>query len=891
MKKRKPVEYFESIPQTRIVVFLFLIVFLLNSAFGLFLKVPIISDENGTIFNAFFLSGIHNWADAYSSSLNMYWGYGYAALWIPLLYFLREPVVQYKGIMIFNSAIIGLIPVFASMIMMKYFPWLKKKDVIIISAFVSLFPSNFAFSKNAWNEPMLILLQWIFLWLLLRMIHEDKVRNRRIFSFFLSLLSIYAYSVHGRGIGFIGASLFILLCFCIKDRKLYLSIPMYVIGFVPSYFLQKLIKSEIVSKLLQVAPGSARNTSESIISKNMLILFENNNFAKLFLGMAGQFFYVTLATFGFVTLGMLYWLYLMRKKNKLSDQNHRPLTQGNRRNLIAVGSFSVVLFFSTLVISSIFYYKTYITNQSRGIEYFLYGRYNEVASGTLVFFAIVAIWSIRAKTPVLIAAVVQLCVSVAGLFLVETRFIQASNVIFNPANMYTFVAIIPMLAKGEIQFTWILASVGILLAISSCIWILAYKRKYAAFLAVIVLVFQYISIQYYYEYLYNKNDQLYSSVDEISVFYNEMNKTVPVKADIYLTDVSTRTTNLQFYLQDNNTLFLNIDSYGYQQLGFVQPNSFIISNRDEKFDIWLSDCSFLTTIDNYNIWVYGDYLKEDLLTAGYVTSNRDVFLYGPDSFLPQNVQGASQIHAVGYDSLNYTSDKQSAAQSVFPGTYSVSVTGESLDDMLMIARIDDTQYILPQETESVAADRKLFTFTIPDGIGEVSFVSCMPDGSTYVPAISEVKTEYMSKSTVSDAYKKVEMAQTLTVNHYQTGLAISHSDDCIQNQTYIMIRDGGYVQLPDRTFLPHGYSVTVDGTGMELGALEIHDADGNAIPYDVIKYNIDYERFQAYISFAKEYTGAELRFYSLDRSGYTKVESIMIEPMNDIEELETESGQ
>ena len=537
----------------------------------------------------------------------------------------------------------------------------------------------------------------------------------------------------------------------------------------------------------------------------------------------------------------------------------------------------MVLFFSTLVISSIFYYKTYITNQSRGIEYFLYGRYNEVASGTLIFFAIVAIWSFRSKVPVLLAAIVQLCVSAVGLFLIWKRFIQASNVIFNPANMYTFVAVIPELADGEIHFKWILAAVGILLAISGIIWSLAYKKRHIAFLAVILVFSTLDSI--YIEYLHNRNDQLYDTVNEISSFYNELNKTIPDKADIYLANVSTRTTNLQFYLQDNNVHFLNTISYGYQQLDQVQPNSFIISNKDEKFDIWLTDCSFLANVDTYYIWVYGDDLKEKLQTAGYLTYNRGNISLFSDAYLSQQESGIPQLQVAGSDGLNYTSYKQTSAQTVFPGSYYVRVSGESLGYMLLVARIDETQYILPQTSDSGTEGEKLYTFTIPYGIGEVSFAACNPDGSTYMPEISEFRAEYVSRSTVKDAYKNVETANTLTVNNYQSGLAISYSDDCIQNQTYIMIRDGGYVQLLNRTFMPHTYTVTVRGTGMELGVLEILDANGDPVSYEVNQYNIGADCFQAQITFSEEHKGAEVRFRSLDPNGYTRVESIELKPV------------
>lgn len=574
--------------------------------FSCFVKAPIITDENGTMANAAFLSGLYDWSAAYNSSISMYWGYGYSILWIPVFYFIKDIFIVYRLLCIFNSIIISIIPYVIYRILKENFKTLSIKEICVISLLLGLLPVNFIFSKNTWNEPMLLLLQWLFVFLLLKA-NQSQKRYKYIYSAILGGLCAYSCTVHERGIVFFIAILIGSFFYYVIRKKVWVSAIPFLFSFLFGYKIHIIIKNIIINNLIKVDSSIARNTSESLFSKDLLVILNPENWGGFITGIFGQVYYIIYSSMGLVIIALMSIVYIIYK----SICKHREIDKA-KDCYVCLAIYSGLLFIGTLLISSIFYYKSYISDTARGLEYYLYGRYNESAVGILLLLAILSLLYVKRNKPamskpiIFISLCTMLLIGIISIFVLK-RILNITDVVFNEANISFFI---PFTRKGFLEKAkisdFIIINIAIFLLSFSFFLIFYYPQKMKIGIVFLVCLFLIIDLRYFQESVMVRNNKQYEQIAGLKDYLSSDSTLLDIE-NIYLTDVSTRTLTIQFLFPESNVTFLNTKTYGYEPLKDIKENSLIISGYDEEFDRWLSQFYLLDSVDGYFFWRYGDY--------------------------------------------------------------------------------------------------------------------------------------------------------------------------------------------------------------------------------------------------------------------------------------------
>ena len=583
-------------------------VFIINAIFAVFMKAPVITDENGTMANAAFLSGRYNWSSSYTSSTSMYWGYGYSVLWIPLFYLFTDMFLVYRLIGVVNAIVAAIIPGIIYYFIDQNFPFISKKRNVFITLILGMHPISFVFTKHTWNEPMLLLLQWLILYTFFACCRNTG-KKRVVFSIFTGFLCAYACTVHERSIAFFATIIISAILLRVFAKKRTISLLPYLFSFGIGYELHRVIKSYLLDNLL--ITENARNTAESLITKDLLLVLLNyQNLKQLLAAMFSQAYYIAASSFGllFISLSSFFILiyYAFEYKNGKEER-------GDNKPLLILSIYTNAMFGSTLVISTLFYYKSYITDTARGLEYFFYGRYNESAIGIVLLLAILFIFSVNVQMRKIL-----LSISLAGMHLstliilivLRLKILKISHQLFNEINIYFFM---PFGTSDfadhaeEVDFVKIGFS---LLTFAAILWFLFIKKKYHIMIVLILCIYLFVDVYHVKNYLIPRNNTQYNGIKALVEYTKGNPKLFDDVEDIYLANVSKRTLTLQFVFPDKNVHFLNTKTYGYKQLQEVTDYSIVISEGNEEFEKWISGFQYIDQVETFTLWKYNGLSEE-----------------------------------------------------------------------------------------------------------------------------------------------------------------------------------------------------------------------------------------------------------------------------------------
>lgn len=586
-------EKFKIIANYKLVI-LWVLIVLINSYVALkYMKVPVFTDENGTMANGAMLSGAYDWSDAYSTSVSMYWGYGYSVLWAPLFWAFDDMFLVYKLIGVFNAIIVAFIPIIIYRILNEFFPDFPYKYWITL--LISFYPTGFVVSKFAWNEPMFLLLQWIILYLLFKTYQSND--HKIIYSIWLSLACVYACTVHERGIIFFAVILFVFIVVYFRLKEKIISIIPFLFVFILGYGIHKEIKEYIVSNLLAVDASMARNTAESLITvKTIAQIFDFHNILQMLIGVICQGYYIVISSLGLISIVVISFFVLLKCGKK------------NNKRLFLFSVYANALIAVTLIVSVVFYYKSYITSTTRGVEYYFYGRYNESSICVGILISILFVFYVwKNKLRQIVFCMISLVSGFTGIVVVilANKVLSISKQMFNENNVYF---LLPFGTRDMATNTsindFIQISILIILIVI-IVAVLTYLRHYKISGIFLVALFLYVSEFFTDSYLIKRNQTQYDNIAELvqNDTFNNITKDITFDT-IYLTDVSTRTLTMQLVFPSYNVYFLNTKTFGYQQLKEIGEDSLIMSMKNEQFEKWLENCNFVGEIGKYFIWHY-----------------------------------------------------------------------------------------------------------------------------------------------------------------------------------------------------------------------------------------------------------------------------------------------
>ena len=277
------------------------------------LNIPPVIDEVGTLANSAYLVG-YDWTQTSYTMGGFYYKYGMAIFYAPFLIIFRDPYKVYKCLLSVNVFFFALTPVIAYIVMKKHLTT-DRLQAGMFSAASSLLPSVFMFQTYAKSDAMLAFIPWTVLYVMLELLKIRKGKKRIILSVILSLLSVYAYTVHTRG-------LVVIIAVALTVVIVSLCLKRFVVNF-PAYILSTgafLIADKFVSKIFYDGVyglyGTAHASAESFDFDFLKKIFTADGFSsfmKLTNGWLFDGLTVTCGMIGVAVFGGIAMIFVKRK--------------------------------------------------------------------------------------------------------------------------------------------------------------------------------------------------------------------------------------------------------------------------------------------------------------------------------------------------------------------------------------------------------------------------------------------------------------------------------------------------------------------------------------------------------------------------------------------------
>ncbi|MES9850863.1 MAG: hypothetical protein ABW170_03430 [Candidatus Thiodiazotropha sp. L084R] len=286
-----------------------------------------------------------------------YYHFGYSLLVSPIYWLANTQGTAYKGIMVFNSFLL-------STLFLIIFFWVRLiqeidfKTAAVIAFIVSLYPPYIIHAHIGWSENALIPGFALTCLLLARHIKVGSITAVVLFA----LTAGFQYTIHPRGIASAIAAIVCLIGLSIakKDRWQTSLIGIsIVLGII---IATKMVANDMAILMKAVAQGG-----------RILLRLSSTIENELLTTISGNFLYLVLSSLGLFLLG------ITEGGRKIIDKGTKNLSY--LFSDIYTGSLIYIFIASTLTFGSgiIFLGRTEAWhNSAQRMDFFLYGRYNEV---------------------------------------------------------------------------------------------------------------------------------------------------------------------------------------------------------------------------------------------------------------------------------------------------------------------------------------------------------------------------------------------------------------------------------------------------------------------------------------------------------------------------------
>ena len=400
-----------------------------------------------------------DWTAAMSRS-DYFYGFLQALLYVPVVFLVKDPFLQYQVMIAVNGLVMSFVPVIVyscSRMLGLEKMWHSVLAAICCGGWMTyMMHSNFI-----WNETAAMFLPWLTLWLLLRADKAEKKSVKTVRSVLLAITAALSYCAHERLFALIAAlALTVILLRVIFKRKC-VNMPAFFITlgifFAGAVFANYLVQSS----LWEVDdPALLNNTAEHFFAALPATL-ERVGMGRFFTSLASQFFYFISASWGLGALGISFFLSTTvwcirdaRKKEKLVS---------TPRTLLM--TFTVLLTLFTLFISVC--YRFGAENFESAQSTVLFGRYIDAVIPFTVLFVLVFLHTARLTLVKIAVGIITSAVAYIGFFFTGRGTVLTAD--------YTTVS--PILGLYPVMFgestAFRVTSTGLTAAISCTLCVMA----------------------------------------------------------------------------------------------------------------------------------------------------------------------------------------------------------------------------------------------------------------------------------------------------------------------------------------------------------------------------------------------------------------------------------
>lgn len=363
----------------RCIVLLYIGVLLLAGIPAWRMYTSLVIDETGTLANAALLSG-RSWHTGMLSSGGYYYRYGMGFIWfLPFLLF-RDSVLVYRVCGLIDAALFALIPVLVYQICRRDLRMESRPRAVVLALAACCQGDILFFALNRRGDVMLTIVNWICLYVMLRLVDQEDEKGKILRSVLLSFFSVFAYASHSRGIVTVIAVALTIAVLRLVYKKFYVNFPVWagsLLGFLAvDKFLQVWFRREIW--------GSGAGHATGLSMESIKLLFTGTGIKSLVKLSAAWLYNAFASTGGLCCVGvvaaLMILVLLLRRSGKLQVSEG---VIGLFGGLSFAGSAALGVLFFLEPVSKVF------TGVSDGrADRIVYGRYINCALGFLVFLGV-----------------------------------------------------------------------------------------------------------------------------------------------------------------------------------------------------------------------------------------------------------------------------------------------------------------------------------------------------------------------------------------------------------------------------------------------------------------------------------------------------------------------
>ena len=267
--------------------------------------------------------------------------------------------------------------------------------------------------------------------------------------------------------------------------------------------------------------------------------------------------------------------------------------------------------------------------QRAGREYIIYGRYVDSMVGIVMFFVLLQLFRLERKpvSHVMISIAAYGVIAAVSVVFIGETFVRMNDKRVSIMNVSS-VAPFFLMKCLQVQQRQILKATLIFFAISLVLYLL-FLFKQRKILAISLLCLSlFSSTMFAYQHLQSNSSANDEKIYSFTSFCHQIGIENYADVPIYLSSVNTKPFLFQFAAPKSTIYALNTESSGFFYFDRVPENCFILSTKDENFELALRDChQIITTYPDLSIWVYGNALYQRLVDNGtYFQVNDDLLL-------------------------------------------------------------------------------------------------------------------------------------------------------------------------------------------------------------------------------------------------------------------------
>ena len=350
----------------------------------------------------------------------LYYGWGGVIFYYPLFALIKNPIIIYRSIILLNSILLSFIPCISYIMLEDFFEIYNRKLKLLISFFLGIYPGTFSMAQYGWNETWVRLITWIILFILLKLIYEEK--NRKIKSFLLGVLLAYSYAIHGRMIILIPVIIIIYLYFFISQKKSILNISFYLIGFLLIFFIDKIIKGKLQVWFFVSQKGSLINTFSDTVNNRLKVITDINTIMSILRAIFSYLFYINITSFGIFALALVLLIKLWKENNIQTIK------------YTIIGIFSIIGIIFSSIIGALFFAKDF----AGADNFYIYGRYTDHFTSVIILFIIVLIVKKKIDMNNIYQAITITLIHSIFFLLIESNDVNSKMVDVNITTLMSF---------------------------------------------------------------------------------------------------------------------------------------------------------------------------------------------------------------------------------------------------------------------------------------------------------------------------------------------------------------------------------------------------------------------------------------------------------------------